>query len=117
MMALQHLTIAVVGDDDLVNGMRLAGISRFCLIESNSDISAEVRRCLAELVRDPDIGIIIILEEYAEHAVDLIARVRDEKGMTPVIIEVPSKYGTKYEDIGALYKAYIKHFIGFDVEI
>ena len=117
MTRLADLTIAVVGDEDLVNGMRLAGLSRYCLIEGNSDVRADVRRGLTELVKDPEIGIIIILEEYAEHADDLIAGLRGEKSMTPVIVEVPSKYGTKHEDIGALYKAYIKHFIGFDVEI
>ncbi|HAZ31210.1 MAG TPA: hypothetical protein DCY61_00645 [Dehalococcoidia bacterium] len=117
MTRLQHLTIAAIGDEDLVHGMRLAGVSRYCLIEGNSDVRADVRRGLAELVRDPEIGIIIILEGYAEHAEDLIAGVRGEKSMTPVIVEVPSRYGTKHEDIGALYKAYIKHFIGFDVEI
>ncbi|MCD5412822.1 MAG: V-type ATP synthase subunit F [Dehalococcoidia bacterium] len=117
MTRLQHLTIAVVGDEDLVNGMRLVGISRYCLIEGNSDVRTDVRRGLTELVRDPEIGIIIILEEYTEHADDLIAGVRGEKSMTPVIVEVPSKYGTKHEDIGALYRAYIKHFIGFEMEI
>ena len=109
----EHLTIAAIGDEDLVNGMRLAGISRYCLIEGDQ----QVREALTELVNDPEIGIIIILEEYAKHAEDLIAGVRDKKSMTPVIVEVPSKYGTKYKDIGALYKAYLKHFIGFDVEI
>ncbi|MCL0076846.1 V-type ATP synthase subunit F [Dehalococcoidia bacterium] len=117
MTRLQHLTIAVVGDEDLVNGMRLVGISRYCLIEGNNDVRTDVRRGLTELVRDPEIGVIIILEEYTEHADDLIAGVRGEKSMTPVIVEVPSKYGTKHEDIGALYRAYIKHFIGFEMEI
>ncbi len=117
MTRLAGLTIAAIGDEDLVNGMRLAGVSRYCTIERNSDVRADVRRVLAEQVRDPEIGIIVILEEYAEHAEDLIAGVRGEKSMTPVIVEVPSRYGTKYKDIGALYKAYIKHFIGFDVEI
>ncbi|MBT9141588.1 MAG: V-type ATP synthase subunit F [Dehalococcoidia bacterium] len=117
MTRLEHLTIAVIGDEDLVNGMRLAGISRYSLIEGNRDIGADVRRSLTELVRDQDIGIIMIQEEYAEHAEDLIASVRGEKSITPVIVEVPSKYGTKHKDIGALYKAYLKHFIGFDIEI
>ncbi|MBT9159586.1 MAG: V-type ATP synthase subunit F [Dehalococcoidia bacterium] len=117
MTRLEHLAIAAIGDEDLVNGMRLAGISRYRLIEGDGDIRADVRRSLTELVNDSEIGIIIILEEYAEHAEDLIAGVRGEKSMTPVIVEVPSKHGTKHKDIGALYKAYLKHFIGFDVEI
>ena len=112
-----HLTIATIGDEDLVNGIRLAGISRCYLIEGDRNIRADVRRSLTELVSDPEIGIIVIQEEYAEFAEDMISSARGEKTMTPVIIEVPSKYGTKFEDIRAFYKAYIKRFIGFDVEI
>jgi len=113
----EHLTIAAIGDEDLANGMRLAGINRYYLLDSDRDLHADVRKALAELVSDPDIGIVVIQEEFAEHAEDVIADIRNQKRMTPVIIEVPSKYGTRFEDIRAFYKAYIKQFIGFDVEI
>ena len=48
---------------------------------------------------------------------DLIAQVEQEQRMTPVIIELPSKYGTKYLDVAEYYKGYIRKSIGFDVEI
>ena len=113
----EHLTIAIIGDEDLVNGMRLAGISRYYLVEGDRDSRTDVRRALTEMIGDTEVGIIVIQEEHAEHVDDLIAGVRNVKRMTPVILEVPSKYGTKLEDVGTFYKAYIKHFIGFDVEI
>lgn len=112
-----NLGIAVIGDEDLVNGMRLAGNSRYHLIDASRDSNADVRESLHELASDPGVGIIVIQEEYAEHAKDIIDSIRNGKRMTPVIIDVPSKYGTKLGDIGAFYKAYVKRFIGFDVEI
>ncbi len=46
-----------------------------------------------------------------------MTQVKEGKSLTPVIIEVPSKYGTKYEDVTEYYKVYIRKFIGFDIEI
>jgi len=37
--------------------------------------------------------------------------------MTPVIVEVPSKFGTKYPDVKVHYRALIRESIGFEVEI
>ena len=80
------------------------------------------RRCgsgkaLTELVGEPDIGVIAIQEDYVEYVGDLMAQVKQGKNLTPVIIEVPSKYGTKYRDVSEYYRAYIRKFIGFDIEI
>jgi vacuolar-type H+-ATPase subunit F/Vma7 len=33
MVDIKHLDIAVIGDEDLVNGLRLAGVSRYHVIE------------------------------------------------------------------------------------
>jgi len=46
-----------------------------------------------------------------------VAQVKERKVLPPIIIEVPSKYGTQYEDIAQYYKAYIRKFIGFEIEI
>jgi hypothetical protein len=43
--------------------------------------------------------------------------VKKGKGTTPVIAEVPSKFGTKYPDIRGYYRALIRESIGFEVEI
>jgi len=61
--------------------------------------------------------VIAIQEDYVEYAEDLMAQVKQGKSLTPVIIEVPSKYGTKYQDVTEYYKVYIRKFIGFDIEI
>ena len=117
MIPIKHLTIAVIGDEDLVNGLRLAGVSRYHVIKDNHDAGEEVRQALTELIGEPEVGIIAIQEDYTKYVEDLMTQVKEGKSLTPVIIEVPSKYGTKYEDITQYYKVYIRKFIGFDVEI
>ena len=117
MISIKHLTIAVIGDEDLVNGLRLAGVSRYHVIKDNHEAGEDVRQALTELIGEPEIGIIAIQEDYTKYVADLITQVQEGAKLTPVIIEVPSKYGTKYEDISEYYKAYIRKFIGFNIEI
>lgn len=117
MISIKHLNIAVIGDEDLVSGLRLAGVSRYNVIKGNHDVREEVRKALTELIGESDIGVVAIQEDYIKYVEDLMAQVKEEKSLTPVIIEVPSKYGTKYQDIPQYYKVYIRRFIGFDIEI
>ena len=117
MISIKHLNIAVIGDEDLVSGLRLAGVSRYHVIKDNHDAGEEVRKALTELIGEPEVGIIAIQEDYTKYVEDLMTQVKEGKSLTPVIIEVPSKYGTKYEDITQYYKVYIRKFIGFDVAI
>ena len=98
-MPIQHLDIAVIGDEELVNALRLAGISQHYTIKGNHDVSEQVRKILSELLAEPNVGIIIILEDYAQYVEDLMTQVRKKKGTTPVIVEAPSKFGTKYPDV------------------
>ena len=117
MISIKHLSIAVIGDEDLVSALRLAGVSRYHIIKGNHEVGEDVRKALTELIGEAEVGIIAIQEDYAKYVEDLMTQVKEGKSLTPVIIEVPSKYGTKYEDITQYYKAYIRKFIGFDVEI
>jgi vacuolar-type H+-ATPase subunit F/Vma7 len=117
MMPIKHLNIAVIGDEDLVSVLRLAGVSRYYVVKGNHDAREDVRQALTELIGEPEFGIIAIQEDYTEYVKDLMAQVEEGKNLTPVIIEVPSRYGTKYEDVTEYYKAYIRKFTGFDIEI
>jgi len=117
MISIKHLNIAVIGDEDLVSGLRLAGVSIYRVIKDNHDVGEDVRQALTELIGEPEVGIIAIQEDYTKYVEDLMTQVEEGKSLTPVIIEVPSKYGTKYEDVNEYYKAYIRKFIGFDIEI
>ena len=112
-MDIKEVSIAVIGDKDLVSGLRLAGVKHYRVVEGGG----EVRQALWDFLNDPDIGIIVIMEDYAEHGRDLISRAQERKVSPAVVIEVPSKRGTKYEDVGKYYKSYIRESIGFDIEI
>ena len=117
MTSIEHLNIAIIGNEDLVNGLRLAGVKRYCVIKDDHNAEEEVRQALTELVGEAEIGIIAIQEDYTKYVEDLIAQVQQRKDLTPVITEVPSKYGTKYQDVTGYYKAFIRKFVGFDIEI
>jgi len=116
MTPIKQLDIAVIGDEELVNALRLAGISKYYTIKGD-DVPENVRKALAELLAEPDIGIVVMLEDYAQYVEDLLTQVRKGRGITHVIVEVPSKCGTKYPDIRGYYRALIRASIGFDVEI
>jgi vacuolar-type H+-ATPase subunit F/Vma7 len=114
-MKIRQLEIAVIGDEDLVSGLRLAGVSRY-RITGEGD-REEIRQAITEFIDEPDVGIIVILEDYMRHVEDLVAQANEKKAAPPVVLEVPSKYGTRYKDVTQYYKAYIRRFIGFDIEI
>ena len=116
-MMPKPLNIAIIGDEDLVNGLRLAGVSKYHVIKDDRDTEEDVRKALTELIGEPEVGIIALQEDYVRYVEDLIVQVKEGKRLTPVIIEVPSKYGTKYEDVTAYYKQYVRKFTGFEVEI
>jgi V/A-type H+-transporting ATPase subunit F len=115
MINVRQLEIAVIGDEDLVSSMRLAGVRRYRIVTEGD--KEEVRQALTELLDEPGVGIIVILEDYMEYVADLISQAQERKTSPPVVIEVPSKYGTRYKDVAQYYKAYIRRFIGFDIEI
>ena len=117
MMPIRRVNIAVIGDEDLVSGLRSAGLSRYFVIKDNHNIAEDVRKTLSSLIDEPDIGIVAIQEDYASYVQDIIDQVHQRGRMTPVIVEAPSKYGTKYSDVSQYYKEYVRKFIGFDIEI
>jgi vacuolar-type H+-ATPase subunit F/Vma7 len=116
-MAIQQLDIAVIGDEELVNALRLAGVSKHYTVKGDHDVRENVRKALTELLAGPDIGIVIMLEDYTQHVEDLVSQIKKGKRTTPVIVQVPSKFGTKHPDIREYYRALIRESIGFDVEI
>lgn len=117
MMTMKQLEMAVIGDEELVSALRLAGVGRHYSIKSGQDVGREVREALTELMADPEVGIVVILEDYAQYVEDLVARVRKGRKPTPVIIEVPSKLGSIYGDVREHYKSRIRESVGFEVEI
>ena len=116
MNAVRHLAIVALGDEDLVNGLRLAGVSR-CHVIGEHNTRDEVREALSALLDEPDIGVIVISEGYVNHVEDLLAEIREKKTVTPIVVEVPSRSGTEYGAVAEYYQGYIRKFIGFNIVI
>jgi len=115
---MNKMSIAVIGDQDTVNGLRLAGVSRFVVVaEGDRDISEDIRKALKNFIAEPDIGIVAIQEDYLKYVEDLTEELRQRSKITPVITGIPSKYGTAYQDVSEYYRAYIRKFIGFEVTL
>ncbi len=117
MMLGRRVNITALGDKDMVSLLRLAGIRRYYEIEDKGSIEEDVRKALSEAMNEADVGIVAIQENYAKYVADVIAQLREEKSLIPVIIEIPSKYGTEYLDVTEYYKTFVRKFVGFDIEI
>jgi vacuolar-type H+-ATPase subunit F/Vma7 len=117
MMPIRQLDIAVIGDEELVNALRLTGIRKHYMMKDTHDTAQNVRKALTELLAEPDVGIVIILEDYTQYVEDIVSEVRKKKGASAVIVEVPSKFGTKHPDTREYYRALIRESIGFEIEI
>lgn len=115
--SVRNLEVAVIGDQELVSMLRLAGIRKTRAILGERNTAEEVRSTLQEYVSDPDVGVVILLEEFADIAGDMVARIRQSKSVLPVVVEVPSKHGTKHPDVVGYYKRFTREFLGFDIEI
>jgi vacuolar-type H+-ATPase subunit F/Vma7 len=117
MMPQRELSLAVIGDADLVSGMRLAGVSRYHVITDNQYSGDDVRKAVLNFINDTNIGVIALQEDYLPFIEDITRGLREQKKVLPVIIEVPSKRGTKFGDVALHYRAFIRSFVGFDVQL
>ena len=117
MTPTKRLGLAVIGGEDLVNGMRLAGITRCRVVQDERQAGAEIREALAALVEDPGVAIIVIQEEHAAAVATEIARLREARRYVPVVLPVPSRRGTRQGDAHLYYRELLRKFIGFDIEV
>ena len=116
-MMNRNSSIVVVGDSDLAMLFRLAGLGRYYVFEDQETLETDINSTLNDLINEPGISIIAIQSDYAKYARELIDEVAEDKNLFPVIIEVPSKTATDTEDAAAYYRAFVRKFVGFDIEI
>ncbi len=116
MMPVKELGVAVIGDEDLVAGMRLAGVSRCVVVSGGGGVRDIVRKALAGYINEA-VGIVIVQEDFLVHIDDIVRRLKDEKKAFPLVVEVPSKRGAKDEEVIGRYKAFVRRFIGFDIQL
>ena len=110
-------SIAIVGGSNLTALLRLAGVGNYYTIEDNSSLETNLRETMSLLINNPAVSIIAIQSDYAVYVRDMINRVIEDRRLTPVIIEVPSGTGTKEENAAEYYRAFVRQFVGFDIEI
>ena len=99
--------VAIIGDDTLVEGFRLAGLEDY-FITPDEQVEAKVN----ELLGNPSYGILIVSERLVE-AFDWRLKKKIEASAKPVLIAVPERKGAvgQAESINKL----IKRAIGFDI--
>jgi len=114
---IRNMEIAVIGDLELVSALRLAGLRKTYAIQSERHAAEEIRKALSECMADPEIGVVVMLEEFAELAGEAVSQYRQGKSVLPVIVEVPSKRGTRHPDVVAYYKKFSREYLGFDIEL
>jgi len=115
--SIRNMDIAVIGDMELVSALRLAGLRKTKAIQGERNLAEDIRKSLQDYMADPDVGVVVIMEDYAEMVEDTIADLRQAKGVLPVVVQVPSKRGTRYPDVVGYYKQFSRKFLGFDIEI
>ncbi len=117
MTSPQISEIAVIGNEDQVALMRLAGVEKYQVIEDNPQVREKIREVLQEFIDDISIGIIIIPDDWKIYVDDILKHISESRKTMPVIIEIPSKFTTEKEDVREFYKSYTKKLLGFSIEI
>jgi vacuolar-type H+-ATPase subunit F/Vma7 len=116
---IKKTDMAVIGDDVLVNGLRLAGVKRCYNIAAikDCDIGVEVKKALNLLLEQDDVAIIVLLEQYAVYAQEILDKIRDSKRTTPTIVEIPSIQEIDCNAVKKQYKQFARKYLGFELEI
>jgi len=117
MMTDRKSGIAVVGSSNLTTLLRLAGVGNYYTLEDDATLETGVREVMSGLIDNSTVSIIAIQSDYAVYVKDMIERLIEDKRLTPVIIEVPSGKGEVEESAAAYYRAFVRKFVGFDIEI
>ena len=111
------LMVAMIGTADQVTFMRMGGIGVWRIIRQDGNVAEQVRTALNDLREDPAIGIIIIPEDWKGHIKDISEKISRSKSTVPVIVEIPTIFDQRVENIKEFYQSYAKKLIGFSIEI
>ncbi|MBW2598614.1 MAG: hypothetical protein JRC60_00585 [Deltaproteobacteria bacterium] len=114
----ENITVAIIGNRDQTALMRLAGVEKCRIIEEDGDDTRDkVREALVDLAGDSSVGIIMLPEDWGRDAADTIRHIRESKRSSAIVINIPSGFKTKEQDVKEYYKTYTKKLIGFNVNI
>ncbi len=101
--------IAVIGDQLLVRGFKLAGVKEAHIAETTDD----VEQSLKNIFEKENIGIIIISENAIEKIKDRRLLYKIDNSLVPLVIEVPG-YGQEEKHADTL-RNLVMRVIGIDI--
>ncbi len=105
------MRIGVVGDSTTVRGFRLAGVKDAYEVEE-AGRAAEVLR---ELLKDENVGLIIITEKIANKIREDVERLARER-LIPIIVEIPDKRGAIEKRVDPI-KELVKRAVGVEIKL
>lgn len=103
------MKVSVIADRDIVTGFALTGIKDLYAVDNRE----EAKNALEEVMKNPDIGVVIITERYALYLQEDIRRWREEKPLYPLIVEIQDKKGKVERDDPI--RLLIKRAVGLDI--
>lgn len=104
------MEICVVGDPDTVTGFKLAGIKEGYKVGEAS----EALGILRDLIKEKDMGLIIVTERIGEELREEIKAMTEGK-VTPIIVEIPDKGGPIEKKIDPI-KELVKRAVGIEIK-
>ena len=105
--------IAVIGDEDTVIGFGLTGIKYLSLIPDDF-ADHEIKKAITNYILNPEIGFVIITQKIAERVREDFEKIKAEKALYPIFIELPDKTGELPERIDPI-KVLIRRAIGMEI--
>jgi len=105
------MKISVVGDLTTITGFRLAGVKdTYEIDEPGRAVST-----LKELLKDENIGLIIISEKIADEIREDIEMLTEGR-FTPIVVEIPDKRGPIEKKVDPI-KELVKKAVGVEIKL
>jgi len=102
--------IVVVGDEDAVAGLRLAGVTQGRIVKTPS----EAERAIREAVSDEEVAVLVLTEDVASMVRPLVQELYLKP--RPVVVEVPPRKWAREEREDPI-RELLRRAIGVEVEV
>ena len=109
----QSKKIAVIGDEDTVIGFGLTGIKYLSIVTESTD-NKEIIQFVKESIENPEIGFVLVTEQVAERIRSDFERLKQDKPLYPIFIELPNKRGGVPNRVDPI-KTLIRRAIGMEI--
>ena len=101
------------GDEDTVIGFGLTGVKYLTTVSTDSD-NKEILTSISEYIETPGIGFVIITQSLAERIRTDFERLKLDKPLYPIFIELPDKAGELADRVDPI-KTLIRRAIGMEI--